>query len=105
MPHKVRLDCSVTRHINLGAKEIWGIGQGIADDLPLKPDGTRHTLYGRADISAKNVRAAKLDTISEKLPENPNHANITGWPTDKSAQKNVAQELAAAAAFVATPSS
>lgn len=89
-------DLSVTRHKSLSEQEIWGIGQGIADSRPA-------TLYGRADITAGEVRKQKLTVEPKPVPENLNHASISGWPVDKPAQKILALELAAVARFIAKP--
>lgn len=86
-------DLSVTRHKNLSEQELWQIGQGIADARPA-------TLYGRADIRAIVIRQQALEIAPKPVANNPNHANVIGWPADKPAQKSIAQELAAKANFV-----
>jgi|SRR5665213_1875800 len=88
-PHS---DLSVTRHINLTEQQIWEVGQTIASVR-------KTTLYGRADISAAVVRRQALEVKQDPVEGNPNHTAITGWPTDKSAQKSIALELAAASTF------
>jgi hypothetical protein len=87
-------DLSVTRHIGLSVEEIWQIGQAVADSRPA-------TLYGRAEIQALHVRRQSLRIVP--TPEPKNHANITGWPKDKPAQKIIAQELAAVAHCLPNP--
>lgn len=87
-------DLSVTRHIGLSVEEVWQIGQAVAEHRPA-------TLYGRADIQAVHVRRQALRIVP--TPEPRNHANITGWPKDKPAQKIIAQELAAVAHYVPNP--
>ncbi len=89
-------DLSVTRHTGLSVKDLWRIGQAVADARPA-------TLYGRADITAAEIRRQKLDVEPKPVPENLNHANITGWPSDKPSQKSFAQELAAVARYVPKP--
>lgn len=89
-------DLSVTRHKGLTGQKLWQIGQGVADARPA-------TLYGRADIRATEVRRQSLDVEPRPVAGNPNHANVTGWPVDKPAQKIIAQELAAKANFVPRP--
>lgn len=86
-------DLSVTRHKNLSEQELWQIGQGIAATRPA-------TLYGRADIRATVIRQQALEIAPKPVANNPNHANVIGWPADKPAQKSIAQELAAKAHFV-----
>jgi len=88
-------DLSVTRHLELSQKEMWEIGQGIADQR-----GTK--LLGRGDVQASVPRAQRLQIEAAPIARNLNHANVTGWPADKPAQKMIAQEIAARAFFVAT---
>lgn len=87
-------DLSVTRHVGLSQAELWRLGQDIADRRPA-------TLYGRADVEAARVRMHSLQIVPTATPRN--HANITNWPEEKSAQKSIAQELAAAAKYVSIP--
>lgn len=81
-------DLSVTRHLNLSEEALWKTGQDVADARPA-------TLYGRADIYASTARRQSLKIDPDPVPNNPNHANIVGWPADKPAQKIIALELAA----------
>jgi hypothetical protein len=81
-------DLSVTRHINLSEEALWKVGQNVADARQIN-------FYGRADICAIAVRRQSLKIDSAPVADNPNHANITGWPADKPAQKIIALELAA----------
>ena len=71
-------DLSVTRHKSLSEQEIWKVGQEISDARPT-------TLYGRADVSAEEVRKQKLTVEPRPVPENLNHACVLGWPLDKPA--------------------
>lgn len=87
-------DLSVTRHMGLSVEEVWQISQAVAATRPA-------TLYGRADIRAAHVRRQSLRIVP--TPEPKNHANVTGWPKDKPAQKIIAQELAAIAHYVPNP--
>ncbi len=50
-------------------------------------------LLGRTDIIASIVISKDLRIIPSEPPER--HANITGWPDEKSEQKMIAIELAA----------
>jgi hypothetical protein len=92
MPHPVRLDISVTRHIGLSEEELWQIGQAVADARP-------KTLYGRADFSAGVPLKLRLRVEPTREPKN--HANIIGWPGDKPTQKSIAQQISAEAHYVA----
>lgn len=91
MPHPY-VDLSVTRHQALSEHEIWVIGQGVANVRET-------TLYGRADIRASDVLRQSLNVESAPIQNNPNHANIIGWPEQKPAQKVIALQLAAAAKY------
>ncbi len=83
-------DLSVTRHLQLTQTELWKIGQDVAREVG-------KTLHGRADVQAFAFQRRELRVVEAPLPENPNHANIVGWPIEKSAQKIIAQQIAAAA--------
>jgi hypothetical protein len=85
-------DLSVTRHINLSEEALWNVGQHVADARSGK-------LYGRADIYASTARRQRLRIDPAPVPNNPNHANIDGWPADKPAQKIIALQLAADSAY------
>lgn len=90
MPHPHRLDLSVTRHLQLHEADMWNIGRAVAQK-------TGRNLYGRADVNVSAVERQKLKVFPAPIPENSNHANITGWPSDKPSQKIIAQEIAASA--------
>jgi hypothetical protein len=85
---------SVTRHLSATENELWSVGEDIAG-------ATGRQLYGRGDVPASAFLAHRLATNAAPIPQNPNHAEITGWPADKPAQKIIAQEIAAAATYVA----
>ncbi len=87
-------DLSVTRHLGLSDAELWQLGQAVADQRPA-------VLYGRADIQALRVKGQSLRIVPTRNPKN--HANITGWPSGKPAQKIIALELADKAHFVPRP--
>lgn len=86
------LDLSVTRHSNLAEQALWKIAQDVADT-------SKRNLYGRADIYASSVRRQNLKIEPAPALNNPNHANVIDWPADKSAQKSIAQQLAADSAY------
>lgn len=89
-------DLSVTLHKNISEQELWRIGGDVAD-------ARGATLYGRADIHAAEVRRQALNVEPRPVSDNPNHANITGWPAEKPGQKITALQLAAKACFVSNP--
>jgi hypothetical protein len=88
--------CSVTRHLQATEDELWSVGKEGAR--------TRNAvLYGRADLQSEDCTRQQLRVLKAPVHGNPNHANVTGWPDDKPAQKIIAQELAAAALLVFLP--
>jgi hypothetical protein len=89
-------DLSVTRHLRATEDEIWTVGESVATQL-------NKTLYGRADFVAVVCLSKNLAVNPDPIPENPNHANISAWPTEKHTQKIIALEIAATASFVANP--
>jgi hypothetical protein len=97
MPHPHR-DLSLTRHRDATEEELWTAGQQVAASQG-------KTLQGRGDIAASTCIGQGLTVEARPLPENPNHADVVGWPADKPAQKIIAQEIAATSRFVAPPGS
>lgn len=96
IPPDEPLELSVTRHLNLTENDIWSIGRGVVS-------GTPRTLHGRADVETCHVIAQKLSVVPQPVPDNPNHANIVGWSSDKDVRKMRALEIARVARFVANP--
>lgn len=96
MPPK-SLELSVSRHEGKTELQLWARGTAVAV-------ASERNLVGRADITAGLVRSVEpLDAVEARLPDDPGHAHITGWPEvvdDKSVQMILASELAAAAIFV-----
>ena len=93
IPHP-RSALSVTRHLHTSEFELWSIGEDVA--------AARGRLYGRADFGVEACTKQRLRVEPDPIiPKNPNHANVTGWPPDKPAQKIIAQEIAATASYVA----
>ena len=91
------LEMSMTRHRDATEAEIWAVGRHIADQR-------EQTLYCRGDAIAATFELQRLSVVPDPLEENPNHANVVGWPVDdKPSQKLIAQEIAANAQFVALP--
>jgi len=94
MPHP-RVETSLTRHAEATTHELWQEGQRVASIR-----GTR--LHGRADVRALVFSAESLTVVARPLPENPNHADAIGWPSDKAAQKMIATEIARKSQLVCT---
>jgi hypothetical protein len=94
------LQLSVTRHDDLSENELWAIGDDVAKKVLQNELATAH---GRADVQLQHVLQQKLWAELAPIPGNPNHVHIVGWPEEKSARKNRAQQLAAAAGKVVYP--
>ncbi len=100
MPYKW-VELSVNRHREAPMEETLQVGFDVAGER-------QKTLYGLANIRAGLCRIETLDLIPAPiLPENPNHANITGYPAAKEDQMAIANQLAASVegSWVAPPSS
>jgi len=82
---------SVFRTKGIDWTAVWEIGEEVAKTRS-------QTLYARADIAAGEVSKVGLRVAPSEPP--PRHCNIEGWPTEKSAQKLVAMDLAEAATLV-----
>ena len=90
-------DLSVTRHLQLLEAELWQVGGDVARQ-------SSKALHGRVDVQVFVFQQQQLQVIADPVfPENPNHANVTGWPAEKPAQKIIAQQIAAAASRVLAP--
>lgn len=92
IPHPYA-DLSVTRHLELNEDTLWAIGEDVARQ-------TGKTLYGRAENQAMTYQSQELSVVAAPVAGNRNHANVTGWPEDKPAQKMKALVIAANSAFV-----
>jgi len=88
---------SVTRHKELLETELWIIGSDVAAQRQV-------SLYGRGDTLTQTFLDEKLMVRADPLKENPNHANVEGWPTDKQTQKSIALEIVRSVQFVPKPS-
>lgn len=72
---------------NLSSKEIWDIGQRyVAERIS-------RTLRARGDLFSSNVLDESLE-IKPETKTHPRHANIVGWPTQKSEKILIAKKLA-----------
>ncbi|PQO31035.1 hypothetical protein C5Y96_11795 [Blastopirellula marina] len=90
------LEMSVTRDVSLSEAEVWEIGRSVAN-------ARGKQLRGSANVIAKTYRANELNVEVDVIPDNPNHAIITGWPSDKADQKAIALQIAAVAKFAPVP--
>jgi hypothetical protein len=97
MPHPYQ-ELSLTRYLNATIEEVLAIGEDIAKKL-------NRTLYGRADIQAVDCKVDSLKVVKKPMLNNPNHADIEGFPPEKQDQKAIALRLAAAAKFISHSSS
>jgi len=91
LPNPKNGETSVFRISGISDNKVWDLGDREVAKDPNKP------ILGRANISASNVVAKGLEVLPSEPPER--HANIIGWPEEKSKQKLIALELAAEAHF------
>jgi hypothetical protein len=86
---------SVFRVSGLSEGQIWNIA-----DCDVTPTQT-NTIKGRADINSDDLVNSKLEVIPKEPPYR--HANISGWPDDKTERKLMAIELARKAILYLVP--
>jgi len=89
LPSKKTANTSVYRVESLPETRIWQLAEKFV--TALRADKKR--VLARADIKAKTAFHQDLAIQPDRLPH-PRHANIINWPTDRSAQKAKALELA-----------
>ncbi|MBI4651268.1 hypothetical protein HY745_08300 [Candidatus Desantisbacteria bacterium] len=82
------LKLSIFRIVGLEENEIWEMGKKNISDK---------NLHGRAEISPMDINKAGLKIDPDNIPER--HANIIGWPDEKSARQMAAIELASKASL------
>jgi hypothetical protein len=88
-------DISVYRISDLSESEVWAIGRKYVQQ------GERF-IKARADLLAEVVYENDLKVIPDTTPHEL-HANITPFPTDKSARDRIARKLALASQLVIMP--
>ena len=84
-------ETSVFRTSGITNNEIWEIGDSEVSIKRGKP------ILRRADIGTNNVISKDLEVIPREPPLR--HANIIGWPDERSKQKIIAIELASESFF------
>ena len=92
IPNPKNMETSVFRITGISDEQVWLIGEREVATKRGKP------VLGRADIKVYDVVSQDLKVYSAEPPER--HANITGWPKEKSAQKLIAIKLAEKARFI-----
>ena len=95
IPHPPE-ELSVNRDRDATDEETWSIGASISAQR-------KRTLHGRGDVVAATYQRQKLKTVAAPVDGNPNHVNVTQWPSDKAGQKLIAQEIAAVSKLVRPP--
>lgn len=80
-------ETSVYRIINLTRNEIWDIGQRYVAER------RGRTLRARGDIGASDIFSESLE-IRTDMVIHPLHANVVGWPTQRSEQLLIAKKIA-----------
>ncbi len=92
IPHP-RPELSMTRHAETTPTELWGEGERVAVLRKV-------TLYGRADVVVSAFTDQGLDVTADPIHANPNHVNVSKWPTDKPAQKMMAMDISVKSQYV-----
>lgn len=87
-------ELSVTRLSGLTDARIWEIGESVAKRQT-------KTLHGRGDAHTVVYTKEKLYVYPAPVEENPNHANVTGWPAEKDMQKAIALEIVKSIQYIA----
>lgn len=90
LPSDSNMQLSVFHTKMLSDQEIWELGKRYVA-LP------NRTVHARADFKAESAEKAQLQLTLDNQP--PRHANIIGWPPEKSERKLRAMELASMAAL------
>lgn len=62
-----------------------------------------HHLLGAADVSTSAVTGIGFKVVAVPTASNPFHAELQGWPDDKSMRIDKARDLADASCFVPVP--
>ena len=89
LPYR-RIELSVNRHREATSDETWQVGRDVAT-------ARSKQLYGLSNIRASSCRIETLDVAATPiLANNPNHADIVGYPPKKEDQMSLATKIAAA---------
>lgn len=89
MPNQ-RGETSVYRTTDLTSQQVYEIGQRHVAEAVGK------SLLGRADVISSIILGRNL-TVEPRPTPHYRHANIVGWPEDKSKHKEIALQIAAEA--------
>jgi hypothetical protein len=81
---------SVVRHDDLREPGLWAVGKAMEQDRV-------DTLHGRSDVAAATFVAHHLRVAAAPTAVTIHHAEVIGWPDDKSARLLVAKKIAAKA--------
>lgn len=83
------VELSVNRYRKATLAETWQVGFDVASQR-------NKNLHGIANIRASSCKIGGLDVVPDPiLPNNPNHANIKEYPSEKEDQMALAKILAA----------
>ena len=91
MPRQ-RESLSVVRHDDMGDSGLWAVGRAMEQ-------GRTDTLHGRSDVAAAAFVEQHLRVVAAPTLVTVHHAEVHGWPEDKSARKLVALKVAARASL------
>lgn len=88
-------ELSVFRTTTVSEEAVWEIGDREVASKIGRP------ILGRADILCGKILSLHLEVHASEPP--PRHANITGWPEDKSERLLIAVNIAAEARYISKP--
>lgn len=99
MPHEklIPAQTSVCCSSDYTDEQLWDIAEAHLGVSRVKTPGKR-TLYGRADVLAREITRHNLEVHRDDLPF-IGHANILGWPSDQGQQRELALLIAQASRF------
>jgi hypothetical protein len=97
MPYKW-VELSMSRHLSRPDEELWSVGDAVGKLLP-----TPGPCVARADVVALVFLRNGLQVVALATHEDPGHANVVGYPSDKPAQKLIALEVVKHATCVRRP--
>lgn len=92
VPYKY-VDLSVNRHRECTDEEIWIFGEQVARQRG-------KLLLGRTDLLVADCQIEPLKVVEKPIDQNPNHADVTGYPSAKAEQKALALKMAANASVL-----
>ena len=102
LPYK-HVELSVNRYRDCDESEIWNFGRAIAVYREKELHGLSDIAVASCTFEGLTVVAKPIRDDAQGVPDNPNHADIEGFPSTKEDQLSLAEKLAASASDRITP--